>query len=196
MLRGKIWKICCGRGSLSKMRRMLRGCVVVCLVAGTAQGQSSPPIVEAEMLLATDALRPGSTAKAAVVARVASGYHINDHRPTLDYLIPTELQLEGTKDLSVQKVVYPRGEEKKFAFSDKQLSVYEGTLVVGALLKVARRTPPGTYNLRGKFAYQACNDHACLPPASVPLALAVKVVGPGVPVKRLHEDVFNKLKFD
>ena len=148
------------------------------------------------MVLATDAAHVGSPVMAAVVARIAPGYHINDYRPTLEYLIPTELNLEASKQASVENVVYPKGIAKKFAFSDVPLSVYEGTVVVGARLKIARAVPPGTYTIKGKFSYQACNDHACLPPASIPLTLTVKVVNRRVPLKHVNTDVFAKLQFE
>lgn len=145
------------------------------------------------MLLGTDAAYAGSTINVAIEAQVASGYHINDHHPTLDYLIPTEVKLDPAKPLTLEKVTYPKGEPQKFAFSDEALSVYEGTLVMGARLKVAPGVAPGTYTLKGKLAYQACNDHACLPPASVPLTLNLKVVDRSVPLKRVNANVFSKL---
>lgn len=170
--------------------------LLACLVNPSDSARSAAKIVEARVVLAADATHPGSTLKAAVVAEIASGYHINDNKPTLDYLIPTEVKLEPSKHVKVEKFIYPKGELKQFAFSDTRLSVYEGELVVGAELKVARTVPAGTYTLKGKFSYQACNDHACLPPASVPLELTVKVVRRGVPVKRTEADVFNRVQFE
>ena len=148
------------------------------------------------MLLGADAAHANTLVKAAVIARIASGFHLNDNRPTLNYLIPTELKLEVPKELSIEKVVYPKGQPKRFAFSDLPLSVYEGTLGVGVVLRVGRKVVPGVYALQGNLAYQACNDHACLPPNSVPLTLAVKVVPRAVPLKSLNADDFNRIKFD
>jgi len=165
-------------------------------MSGLVHGQNAEPVVEAKMLLATDGVYAGSMVNAAVEAEVASGYHINDHHPSLDYLIPTELKLDPSKQLTVEKVVYPKGQPVKFAFSDDPLSVYEGSLLVGARLKVSPGTPPGTYALKGKLAYQACNDHACLPPASVPLALAIRVVERGVALKRVNANVFSRLNLN
>ncbi len=178
------------------MRRIHPAYLFISLSASLAAGQNSAPVVDARMVLASEAVHPGSSVKAAVVAQVAPGYHINDHKPTLDYLIPTELKLEPSKDLSVAKLAYPQGEAKRFAFSDTPLSVYEGAVVVGALLKVARTARPGTLTLQGKFDYQACNDHACLPPASVPVTLEVKVVRRSVPLKPVNADVFDKIQFE
>lgn len=170
--------------------------VVACLVAGVARAQDPPQVVEVRTVQAAAGVHPGSSLKVAAVARIASGFHINDHIPTLDYLIPTEWKLESTKQVSVDRVVYPKGQLKRFAFSDMQLSVYEGTMAVGALLKVPRATRPGTYALRGQFHYQACNDHACLPPKSVPLTLVVKVVRRSAPLKRVNADVFDAIQFE
>ncbi|HEV2176567.1 MAG TPA: protein-disulfide reductase DsbD domain-containing protein [Terriglobia bacterium] len=156
--------------------------------------QASPPVVEAHWVLPTDAVHAGSTTRVAVVATIASGYHINDHKPTLDYLIPTELKVDPGKEIRFTDVAYPKGTSVKFEFSDQPLSVYQGRLVVEATLKVAAGVAPGTYRMQGKLAYQACNDHACLAPTSVPLTLAVKVVAAGVPVRRVNSDVFSRAK--
>lgn len=179
------------------MRKGIGFCVVALLaLAGSAAAQNSSHVVEARSVLAAEGAAPGAMLKAAAVAQVASGYHINDHKPTLDYLIPTEWVLESTKQIRVEKVIYPKGQPRKFAFSDTELSVYEGALTVGALLRIGRTAKPGTYTLKGDFKYQACNDHACLPPKSLPLALTVKVVRRGAAVKTVNAEVFKNVKFD
>jgi hypothetical protein len=170
--------------------------LVPLMLTGSAAARNSTPVVEARTVLAAEGGAPGTTLKAAAVAQVASGFHINDHKPTLDYLIPTEWVLESTKQIRVEKVIYPKGQPKKFAFSDSELSVYEGALTVGALLKIGRTVKPGNYTLKGDFKYQACNDHACLPPKTLPLALTVKVVRQGTAVKTVNSEVFRNVRFD
>ena len=177
------------------MRPLFFGVALVLVAACLGHAQNNP-VVEAHTVVATDAAHPNSTLKIAVVAQVAAGYHINDHKPSLDYLIPTELRLEPGSEVTVKNVVYPKGTPKKLAFSDSPLSVYEGTVLVGALLDVAKAVPPGSYTLKGKFAYQACNDHACLPPTSVPLTVTVKVVPRSVPLKQVESDVFQRLQLE
>jgi len=171
---------------------------VACAVLSAAAvvwGQA-PQVVKARMVLAANAAHPGSPARAAVVAEITAGYHVNDHKPTLDYLIPTEVVFEPSKEISAEKVDYPKGQLVKFTFADEELSVYEGTLTVAVLLKVAPIAAEGDYALKGKLRYQACNDHACLPPTSAPLELTVKVVSKSVPLKSENADVFSKVKFE
>lgn len=159
--------------------------------AVSLRGQNQPTVVKTVAMLATNAVHPGSTAKAAFVAHVADGYHINDHHPSLDYLIPTDLRLNPAPKFEIQNLAYPTGSKVRFSFSETPLSVYQGAAIIQATLKVLPGAAPGLYKLAGKLAYQACNDHACLPPSSVPVSLDVRVVGEGVPLKRIHPDVFK-----
>ncbi|MHB8652504.1 MAG: protein-disulfide reductase DsbD domain-containing protein [Terriglobia bacterium] len=178
------------------MRRTLVIAFFVAWAAVGFAGEKATPIVEARALLETDGAHPGTAVRAAVVAKIAPGYHINDHKPSHDYLIPSELKIDSSPQVAVQDIDYPRGKALKFEFDDTKLSVYEGTIVVNAKLKIAAQTQPGNYPLSGKFAYQACNDRACFPPTSVPVELMVKVVRAGVPLKHVNEEIFKRVKLE
>ena len=159
-------------------------CILVCLATPVAWAQAPGQVVKAKVTMTTPVATPNSVVKAAVVVEVDTGYHINDHHPSLEYLIPTEVKLEPSQAVTVQDITYPKGEPKKLAFSDAPLSVYEGTVQVDVALHVERKTLPGNYEVKGQLAYQACNDHACLPPARAPLLFSFKVAPRGVPVRR------------
>jgi hypothetical protein len=178
------------------MRILLWGLVLTLMAVGLGWAQNTNSVVEARAVMATDAAHANSPVKLAVLAQVVAGFHINDHKPSLDYLIPTELKLEPSDQFTVKTVVYPKGSPKKFAFSDVPLSVYEGKVVVGTLLQAGKAVPAGTYTLKAKFAYQACNDHACLPPTSVPLTMSIKIVPRNVILKPVESDVFQRIKFE
>lgn len=169
------------------------GGILVLSHAQRAWAQKPPTVVKASLLLSADAVHSGAPVEVAVLAEVAPGYHINDHHPSLDYLIPTELSFDASRGFSVGQISYPKGTPEKLAFSAKPLSVYAGEFVIGAALRVARGLAPGGYLLHAKLDYQACNDHACLPPVSVPLALKIRVASPGEPLRRMNADVFRKL---
>jgi len=158
--------------------------VVIGLVSAMAWAQAPGQVVKAKVTVAPGDVRPDSIVKASVDVEVLPGYHINDHHPTLDYLIPTEVKLDPNKEVTGNNIIYPKGALKKFAFSDAPLSVYEGTVRVDIALQLDHKTLPGDYEVKGKLEYQACNDHACLPPASVPLAFSFKVASAGARTKR------------
>ncbi len=152
------------------------GLLLIFAFVWQSSAQTQPAIVQAHLTLVTPIVHPGSTIRASVMADIASGYHINDHHPSLDYLIPTNLKFAPIDGFAVASILYPKGRVEKLAFSNTGLSVYEGKIEINAQLKVAPETPPGEYLLRGRLEYQACNDRACFPPSSVPLAAKVKVV--------------------
>jgi hypothetical protein len=178
------------------LRILLCGGILTLIATGLGWAQNTNSVVEAHAVMATDAAHSDSPVKIAVLAQVAAGYHINDHKPSLEYLIPTELKLDPGDQFTVKNVVYPKGTLKKFPFSDVPLSVYEGTVVVGTLLEAGKNVSPGTYTLKAKLAYQACNDHACLAPTHVPLTVTIKIVPPNVPLKPVESDVFRRIKFE
>ena len=166
------------------MKSFFFSCILVCLAAQAGWAQAPGQVVTAKVTMVSPVARPNTVIRAAVEVEVLPGYHINDHHPSLDYLIPTEVKLEPNPQVTVQDITYPKGEPKKFAFSDAPLSVYEGKARVDVALQVERKTLPGNFELKGRLSYQACNDHACLPPASVPLLFSFKVVRRGAPVRR------------
>jgi len=156
------------------------GLLLPLVVVSTAVWAQAPgEVVKAKVTMAQGVARPDSIVKAAVEVEVLPGYHINDHHPTLDYLIPTEVKLDPIKEVTGKNIIYPKGELRKFAFSDTPLSVYEGKVQVEVALQLDRKALPGDYEVKGKLAYQACNDHACLPPTSVPLSFPFKVARHG-----------------
>jgi Thiol:disulfide interchange protein DsbD, N-terminal len=157
--------------------------IAICLLLISVPGASaeSRAVVQVQTSPAATAVQPGSAVKVAVVAQIAPGYHINDHQPSLGYLIPTQIIFQKTASMTVEKVIYPHGKLTKFAFLDSPISVYEGKTRFGAILRVRRALPAGKYELRGDFAYQACNAHACLPPTKVPFEVSIRVAPPGVP---------------
>jgi len=156
----------------------------IALVDGAAWAQAPETVVKAKVAMAAGAARPDSIVKATVVAEVLPGYHINDHHPTLDYLIPTEVKLEPNPQVTKNDVTYPKGELKRFAFSETPLSVYEGTVRFDVAMQLEHKAVPGDYQVKGQLAYQACNEHTCLPPAKVPLLFSFKVARRGASVSR------------
>ena len=157
-----------------------------------------PPrnLVKLRPLTATDAAHPGSKLDVVVVADILEGYHINDHWPTLDYLIPTNLEWTRHRVIEAGKLIYPPGRMQSFPFSENALSVYEGRLLIGARLHLNSGIKPGEYTLQGRLSYQACNDQACLPPAKEPFQLRIKVISAEVPLIRLQRELFDQIKFE
>ncbi|MGH9455575.1 MAG: protein-disulfide reductase DsbD domain-containing protein [Terriglobia bacterium] len=184
----------------ARLRKFALPIILACALCGLlfpappSRAQGPPHVVDAHMLMASDGVHAGSPQKAAIVANVAAGYHINAHKPSFDYLIPTQVKFEANNAVAVERSLYPAGKPVKLSFSDDPLSVYQGKFLIGLIVKVPPGISPGVYTLKGKLDYQACNDRACLAPANVPLALNVKVVPGRTPLKPENSALFRQLQ--
>jgi len=121
------------------------------------------------------AVAAGETLELPLRLEIVSGFHINTHRPTFEFMIPTRLEW-SSKEFKLLKLDYPAGERRVFPFADKPLDVYQGTVSIRSRFQAPRGTPPGRVKLAGKLHYQACDDKVCYPPAAAPVEVWVEVV--------------------
>jgi thiol:disulfide interchange protein DsbD len=121
---------------------------------------SAPPLLSVEAKLETKSPGAGTLR---LQATLASGWHVNSHHPSEDYLIPTSVKLEPSEGATFGEPVYPEGVERKFAFSEKPLSVYEERFSIEVPVSWKGTDSPA---VAGTVEYQACNDRQCNPPAS------------------------------
>ncbi|MFN2385524.1 MAG: protein-disulfide reductase DsbD family protein [Thermoanaerobaculia bacterium] len=130
------------------------------LAAAPAAAQRPADLVEVSARVET--AEPGR-GTLRVQVRIAEGWHVNSHRPSEDYLIPTALTSSPIPGVRWDDPVYPPGVMRKFSFSKSPLSVYEGQFVIAVPVRWGSASPPV---LAGQLEYQACNDTQCLPPAT------------------------------
>jgi suppressor for copper-sensitivity B len=135
---------------------------------------------KADVNLAVDrtAYESGSTARVAVLVSIEKEWHVNSHKPTFDYLIPTVLDLELPAGWPEETTEYPQHEMQSFAFADQPLAVYDGDVVILSEVKIPEGAPQGTFPIRGSLRYQACNHSQCLPPVTTKAEIQL-TVGPG-----------------
>jgi len=160
-----------------------------------AQETKLPPANTVVKPKAYASLAPVPRAKTfeiAVVAAIQSGFHVNSNKPSEDYLIPTELTPELLAGYKVLAATYPPGTLTKFEFSEKKLSVYEGTFTVRMKIQVPAGAPLGATKLPLTLRYQACNDSACLPPVNLPVPLEIEIAAASAPARPIHPEFFKK----
>jgi suppressor for copper-sensitivity B len=152
-------------------------------LAGRAEAQLQAP-QKATFVLNADrtAYDPGASARVAALVTIEHGWHVNSHKPSFEYLIPTVFDLTLPAGWPAvppeQGVRYPAAKMKTFSFEPHPLAVYDGDVVVVASFEIPKGTKPGSYPLQGSLRYQACNDQQCLPPVTARAKIEIKV-GPG-----------------
>lgn len=112
----------------------------------------------------------GKPSAVALHFRIAQGLHINSHKPTEDYLIPTNLSIPTGAGVRLESANYPAGSIITLPIDPKtKLSVYTGEFIIQASLV----STPGNHLVEGSLHYQACNESQCLPPKTIKVALDV-----------------------
>jgi Thiol:disulfide interchange protein DsbD, N-terminal len=157
--------------------------LVLCLAATSfaqiSSAKKPPKVTFAPM--GTVKVTQGGKAEFQAMFRVVPGFHINSNKPSSELLIPTAINFDVPTNISITGVAYPAGENYTFAFSpDEKLSVYTGDFTVTGKIMTTSVTPKGTYRVHATLRYQACDNRACYPPASIPLHFDVNVQKPSV----------------
>ena len=101
---------------------------------------------------------------------IAEGWHVNAHRPLQEYLIPTEVALDGD-GFELVGLEYPEAETVTLGFQEEPLAVYQGSVLIRGTIVVAGAGRPAIARLR--LTIQACDDEQCLKPEDLVIELPV-----------------------
>ena len=83
--------------------------------AARAQDASAPKnpseIVATQSYVSLDPVPRGKEFQAAVVVKISNGYHMNSHKPSDSYLIPTTLTPQLPPGFTLAEAIYPAGRD-------------------------------------------------------------------------------------
>ncbi|HEV2182910.1 MAG TPA: protein-disulfide reductase DsbD domain-containing protein [Candidatus Acidoferrales bacterium] len=133
----------------------------------------------------------GSTFEIGVVVGIMPGFHMNAHKVSEDYLIPTNLTAKPPAGIKEVLTLYPEGTTLKLSFSDRPLLVYTKQFTVRAKFSVAANAALGKMNLPFTLQYQACNDSACLPPVRIPVVAKIDIAPAGTKARAMSPNIFT-----
>jgi thioredoxin:protein disulfide reductase len=159
------------------------------------QESPAPPntgIVKASSFISLDPVPQGKQFQVAVVVDIAHGYHLNSHKPSDEYLIPTTLTPNLPSGIQLLDTDYPAGRQQKFSFSpDKPLDVYSGSVTLKLRLSAKSDAPVGTVTFPVGLRYQACNDTTCLPPVKLPVDVKFEIASAHAKARPQHPEIFS-----
>ncbi len=125
-----------------------------------------------------NAVTAGGAVPVAIEITIAEGWHINANPAQPDFVIPTELKIAGDSKLKLSNIQYPKGHQFKLEGIDQALSVYEGKVLVKALLHIPEGSQ-GEIPVKIQLQSQACDSKSCLAPKRVILQGSIKVLPAG-----------------
>ena len=119
--------------------------------------------------------KPGAVVETPFTVQVKDGFHVNSNTPADEYLIPLKFTFTPGR-LEVVDVVFPKPLLKRFEFSNKPVSVFEGSFKVLVRAKASAQGSSAAAPWTGKLRYQACNDRMCLPPRTLEIKVPVEIL--------------------
>lgn len=149
-------------------------------------------LVKLELFSSFDKVQKNTEVKLALKLKIEDDWHINSDIPNEDFLIPTELIIDSNK-VELINIKYPHAEEVKFSFSEIPVSVFEGEVFIGALVKIPESTELGSFEIPIRLTYQACNNSTCMAPADIDTTLILEVVDNTTPISEINSEVLNTL---
>jgi thiol:disulfide interchange protein DsbD len=158
-----------------------------------AQFGMDEPKAKIKSYMSLDNIPADSEVKIAVKVNIENEWHINSDKPNEDFLIPSLLSIDTSLGFKLTKIKYPTGHNITLGFSDTPLSVYEGEVFIGALLKIPANIKPGLYDLVIEYEVQACNNATCLPPVSLYDTLKINVVDRATIINEINQDIFKNI---
>jgi thioredoxin:protein disulfide reductase len=164
-----------------------------------ALAQGSATVVTAQGFTNQKGLAPGLSFILAIELNVAEGYHINAHFPSEEYLFATNVKFEPLAGLKILDVKYPKPKLQKFEFSDKELAVLDGQVLIIAGAQTETNLQMGAKTIQATVTVQSCNDKLCLAPADIKVEIPIRFIPTSQVVKEISPVVFEKfatMEFD
>ena len=118
----------------------------------------------------------GKTARGSVVLNIPGGLHVNSSRPASEFAIATVVKVSGASGVRVTGLTYPKGKNRKFAFSENTINVYEGRVSFPFTVTVPTSFKGKTIRVTASVKYQACTDEVCYPPKTKSITLTANVM--------------------
>jgi len=118
----------------------------------------------------------GKTARGSVVLNIPGGLHVNSSRPASEFAIATVVKVSGASGVRVTGLTYPKGKNRKFAFSENTINVYEGRVSFPFTVTVPPSFKGKTIRVTASVRYQACTDEVCYPPKTTNITLTAAVM--------------------
>ena len=131
------------------------------------------------------------TVKIALKVKINEKYHINSFNPSDESYIKTEVNSKSEDFIKIS-AFFPQHKMYKFSFSDTEIPVYEGELLIGLTFVPKESTKNGELNIPVDLVYQACDNNACYPPKTVRGEIKINISKTGIAA---NKDIFDKIDF-
>ena len=155
------------------MKKRLLNLLFVTLIFGAAAA-SAAFAQTVTGSIANGSVSRGKAAKATIVLSIPGGLHVNSAHPASEYAIATAVRATSS-GAKIGAVSYPRGKNRKFAFSESPINVYDGATKFTFNVTVPASFKGNKVSVRVTVKYQACTEEVCYSPKTKDITLTANV---------------------
>ena len=132
----------------------------------------------AEVAKAGEPVAPGDEFDVTLTLAIREGWHLYAHDADPEISRPTEIEMAPETPARLVHVAYPAGAVRSLAGAGADpIALYEGEVELSARVRLDGAAGTGPRSLAFRVRYQACNDRACLAPATLAVPFSVDVQG-------------------
>ena len=146
--------------------------------------------VKVDIIHSTDKYRTGATYPIIFRLKISEPYYIHSSTGSEDYIIPTKITFDDTRDLKVTGITFPEPERIKFDYISDHMDVYSGDILVRANILTNESASAGERTINGTLSYQACTASSCQQPEDIPLRFSIVLVSGSASTRELNRDLF------
>ena len=106
---------------------------------------------------------------------VKNGFHIQAHKVTDEFLVPTTLEIKQNNEFVIKEPIFPPSKRFRLQGTDSYLEVYDGRFEILSAFAAKKTVQKGIHRLDGTLRYQACDSVRCLFPRSVEFVVDITV---------------------
>ena len=156
------------------MKRHVFYLFFIVFVSGMFFVSAAAQNIEVSGKLNDKCLQRGEVYQGFITISIPKQLHINSNTPSSEYLIPTTVEFTN-KSVKIEKIFYPKGTDRKFAFSETPINIYEGEVVIEFSFRVLEKLETRDISINAAVNYQACTEEVCYQPVKKELLLSAQV---------------------
>lgn len=134
------------------------------------------------------------TIKLALKISIKEHFHINSYKVEDPTLIKTTVSVNSDK-FKLDNLFFPADKKLKFEFSENEINVYKGDIIVGLSLLPISKVENGKYELSVGLNYQACDDKVCYAPKSISQKVNIEINSADFSKSGSNTEIFSKINF-
>jgi len=155
---------------------------------------SSASKVDVDIKRSQNVIPAGTSAQVAILLNLEQGWKVNSDQPMQDFLIGTQLTINGINGLTATGFQYPKPKTYNFEFSPEPVDVFEGEAPVVFSIFASESVEPGSYELSGTLRIQACDNQVCLAPSNLDITVPIEISAAGTGFQPLNTDFFEGIE--